>query len=31
MKEKVENLKKEALEKISKASNLKELNDLRVE
>ena len=31
MKEKVENLKKEALKKISKASNLKELNDLRVE
>ena len=31
MKEKVENLKKEALEKISKASNLKELNDLKVE
>ena len=31
MKEKVENLKNEALEKISNLKNLRELNDLRVE
>ena len=31
MKEKVESLKKEAVEKIAKANNLKELNDLRIE